>query len=193
MNICVFASSSDALREEFVAEALQLSSLIAERNYVLINGGANVGLMEAMLIETQSLGAKTFGIIPKKMDEAKLVSAHLDELIITEDMKERKAIMRKHSDAFIALAGGFGTLEEILEVITLKQLDYHNKPIVFINTDGFYDDLFRQFDKSYAENFAKPVYQTLYHIANSSQEAMEYISNYKPCKRVNKWYEVPRE
>ncbi len=193
MNICVFASSSDALREEFVAEALQLSSLIAERNYVLINGGANVGLMEAMLIETQSLGAKTFGIIPKKMDEAKLVSAHLDELIITEDMKERKAIMRKHSDAFIALAGGFGTLEEILEVITLKQLDYHNKPIVFINTDGFYDDLFRQFDKSYAENFAKPVYQTLYHIANSSQEAMEYISSYEPCKRVNKWYEVPRE
>lgn len=191
-NICTFASSSDALKACFVDEALELSRLIAQHQMTLVNGGANVGLMEAMLREVQSHGARTIGIIPEKMEKVNLISSHIDELIVSTDMKERKAIMRERSDAFIALAGGFGTLEEILEVITLKQLDYHNKPIVFINTDGFYDDLFRQFEKSYDENFAKPIYRTLYYIASSAAEAMDYILNYSAEARESKWFEVPK-
>ncbi|MFV0522665.1 MAG: TIGR00730 family Rossman fold protein [Mangrovibacterium sp.] len=190
-NICVFASSSDALKQIYKDEALLLSQLLGEHQLNLVNGGANVGLMEEMLKKAQACGAQTIGIIPEKMEKVNLISSHIDELIISSDMKERKAIMRQRSDAFIALAGGFGTLEEILEVITLKQLDYHNKPIVFINTNGFYDDLFRQFEKSYEENFAKPVYQTLYHIAGNAHEAMEHILNYTEKTRVSKWFEVP--
>lgn len=105
---------------------------------------------------------------------------------------DRKFKMRELSDAFIALAGGFGTLEEILEVITLKQLGYHHKAIVFINTNGFYDDLFRQFEKSYDEKFAKENYRKLYFIANDSTEAMNYLINYIPEETVNKWFEVPK-
>ncbi|MFV0291124.1 MAG: TIGR00730 family Rossman fold protein [Mangrovibacterium sp.] len=191
-NICVFASSSDALRTCFKAEAIHLSQLLAQHQLNLVNGGANVGLMESMLCEAQKCGVYTIGIIPEKMEKVNLISTHIDELLISTDMKERKALMRERSDAFIALAGGFGTLEEILEVITLKQLDYHNKPIVFINTDGFYDDLIRQFEKSYVENFAKPIYRELYYIAANAADAMMYLLNYSENPIESKWFEVPR-
>ena len=105
---------------------------------------------------------------------------------------ERKFKMRELSDSFIALAGGFGTLEEILEVITLKQLGYHSKAIVFINTNNFYDDLFRQFEKSYDEKFAKENYRKLYFIAENSAEAMNHLLRYKPEPTVDKWFEVPK-
>jgi hypothetical protein len=108
-------------------------------------------------------------------------------------MAERKSIMREMSDVFIALPGGFGTLEEILEVITLKQLDYHNKAIVFLNTNGFYDDLFKQFERSFDENFAKANYRELYFVAHNSEEVMEYLNTYVPPEPVNKWYKVPQK
>lgn len=192
-NICVFASSSDALNDVYKNEALTLAQLLAQHQLGLVNGGANVGLMEEMLLEAQLRGAFTIGVIPEKMQQVNLVSTHLNELIISSDMKERKAIMREHSDAFIALAGGFGTLEEILEVITLKQLEYHNKPIVFINTNGFYNDLFRQFEKSFNEQFAKPIYRSLYYIASNAADALQYILNYTEEIRPTKWFEVPNK
>ena len=95
------------------------------------------------------------------MQKRNLVSGNSHEVVITSDMQERKATMRKISDAFIALPGGFGTLEEILEVMTLKQLAYHNKPVVFINTGDFFKYLFLQFDRSYSERFAKEEYRKL--------------------------------
>jgi hypothetical protein len=106
-------------------------------------------------------------------------------------MQERKARMRDMSDAFIALPGGFGTLEEILEVITLRQLSYHTKPIVFINTNGFFNHLFKQFEVSYNEMFAKEVYRELYFEAGNAAEAMKYILNYKPVVLDAKWFVVP--
>ena len=100
-------------------------------------------------------------------------------------MQERKAKMRELSDAYIALPGGFGTLEEILEVITLKQLDYLGGPIVFVNTNGFFDDLLKQFEKSYHENFAKENYRKIYFVAKNPAEAIEYILNYEPENLYN--------
>ncbi|RKD85182.1 hypothetical protein BC643_4701 [Mangrovibacterium diazotrophicum] len=191
MKICVFASSSNALEKIYVDEAIELARLIGDTNQTLVNGGANVGLMHSMLEKAQEHGAHTIGIIPEKLKGHNLVSEHARELYVTKDMMERKALMRDLSDAFVALPGGFGTLEEILEVITLKQLDYHDKAIVFMNTNGFYDDLFRQFERSFDENFAKPAYRDLYYNANNSSEAIEYLKNYTPPTPVNKWYKVP--
>jgi hypothetical protein len=148
--------------------------------------------MDIITREAGKYGAKTIGIIPEKLRDFNLASIHAHEIIVSGDMMERKFKMREMSDAFIALAGGFGTLEEILEVITLKQLGYHQKAIVFINTNGFYDDLFRQFEKSYEEKFAKENYRKLYFIAENSAEAMSYLLNYKPEELVNKWFEVPK-
>jgi hypothetical protein len=192
MNICVFSSSSNAISDVYVNEAIDLAKLIGQSNFCLINGGSNVGTMDIITREAGKYGAKTIGIIPEKLRDFNLASIHAHEIIVSGDMMERKFKMREMSDAFIALAGGFGTLEEILEVITLKQLGYHQKAIVFINTNGFYDDLFRQFEKSYEEKFAKENYRKLYFIAENSAEAMSYLLNYKPEELVNKWFEVPK-
>lgn len=191
MNICVFSSSSNAIAEEYVSEAIELACLIGQSGFCLINGGSNVGTMDVLTREAGKNGAKTIGIIPEKLRDYNLASVHAHEIIVSGDMMERKHKMRELADAFIALPGGFGTLEEILEVITLKQLSYHSKAIVFINTNGFYDDLFRQFEKSYEEKFAKDSYRKLFFIARNSEEAMNYIREYKPEETVNKWFDVP--
>ncbi|MGQ8335278.1 LOG family protein [Sunxiuqinia sp. A32] len=193
MKICIFSSSSNAIASVYMDEAIKLSRIIGHQKHTLINGGANVGLMETVLKEAKNAGANTIGVIPEKLNGHKLASEHADDLIVSKDMMERKAIMREMSDAFVALPGGFGTLEEILEVITLKQLDYHSKAVVFLNSNGFYNDLFKQFERSFEENFAKTSYRDLYYIANSSEEVMEYLNSYTPPQPVNKWYKVPEK
>lgn len=193
MNICVFCSSSNAINEVYFKEAQKLGKLIGENGHTLINGGANVGLMETITIASSKAGAKTIGIIPERMISRSLASDNSHEVIITTDMMTRKDKMRAMSDAFIALPGGFGTLEEILEVMTLRQLSYHTKPIVFINTNGFFDYLFKQFEVSYQEQFAKQVYRELYFEAKTSEEALEYISNYKAIELDTKWFKVPQK
>lgn len=191
MNICVFSSSSNAIKEVYFHEAEQLGELIAKGKHTLINGGANVGLMETVTVAASVAGGKTIGIIPEKLIDRSLVSKNSHEVIITPDMHNRKVQMRDISDAFIALPGGFGTLEEILEVITLRQLEYHTKPIVFINTNQFFDNLFKQFEVSYNEMFAKDVYRELYFVAQNAREAMDYIVNYTPVVLDSKWFIVP--
>lgn len=193
MNICVFCSSSNAIRDIYFREAERMGELIGRGGHSLVNGGANVGLMEMVTLAARESGAPTLGVIPERMKNKNLVSNHSHKVEITGDMTERKARMRELSDAFVALPGGFGTLEEILEVITLKQLDYHRKPVVFVNTAGFFDHLFLQFGRSYEEHFAKPEYQSIYHIAQTPDEAIAYIENYRPSEVVSKWYKVPEK
>ena len=193
MNICVFSSSSNAINNVYFQEAEKLGKLIAKGNHTLINGGANVGLMEAVTIAASQAGAKTIGIIPEKLIGRSLVSENSHEVVITLDMQDRKSRMREISDAFIALPGGFGTLEEILEVITLRQLSYHTKPIVFINTNHFFDYLFKQFEVSYHEMFAKEIYRELYFVAKTAEEALEFIANYNPVELDSKWFQVPEK
>jgi len=193
MNICVFSSSSNAINDIYFQEAEHLGKLIAKGNHTLINGGANVGLMEAVTIAASKAGAKTIGIIPEKLIGRSLVSENSHEVVITIDMQDRKSRMRDISDAFIALPGGFGTLEEILEVITLRQLSYHTKPIVFINTNQFFDYLFKQFEVSYHEMFAKEIYRELYFVAKNAEEAIQFIADYIPVELDSKWFQVPEK
>ncbi|MDR1860809.1 MAG: TIGR00730 family Rossman fold protein [Bacteroidales bacterium] len=187
MNICVFASSSDAIPATYTQASIQLAEAIGRGGHTLINGAGNIGLMGIMLDAAQKCGARTVGVIPEKLHEFGLSWDGLDELHVTVDMASRKAMMRQLADAFIVAPGGFGTLEEALEVVTLKQLDYHRKPIVFLNTCGFFDDLFRQFERSFEEHFAKPVYATLYHIAPDSPDAMRYLENYRSFEAISKF------
>jgi uncharacterized protein (TIGR00730 family) len=193
MNICVFCSSSNAIPNVYFQEADNLGKLIGETGNALINGGANVGLMEAVTISARNAGAKTIGIIPEKMIGRSLASGNSHDVLVTKDMMERKAKMREMSDAFIALPGGFGTLEEILEVMTLRQLSYHTKPVIFINTNNYFKYLLKQFEVSYNEMFAKNIYRKLYFIANNSDEAMEYIKSYEPVELDSKWFKVPEK
>ena len=193
MNICVFCSSSNAIDDLYFNDAERLGDLIGTRGHNLINGGANVGLMETVTIAARKSGARTIGIIPERLQEKNLVSNHSHEVEITSDMMERKERMRQMSDAFVALPGGFGTLEEILEVITLKQLDYHRKAIVFVNSGDFFSPLFEQFERFFSLKFSKPDYRNLYHIAGSPEDALGYIENYRPGEVVPKWFVVPEK
>ena len=191
MNICVFSSSSNGIDDLYFEEAKRLGRLIGERGHTLVNGGANIGLMEAVTVSASAAGARTIGIIPERMIRRSLASVNLHETISVKNIKERKARMREISDAFIALPGGFGTLEEILEVIALKQMAYHAKPVVFINTGNFFNHLFNHFEYAYSKKFAKEVYRELYFSAGTPEEALNYIRDYKPIELSSHWFVVP--
>jgi cytokinin riboside 5'-monophosphate phosphoribohydrolase len=193
MNICVFSSSSNAVDSVYFDEAERLGRIIGERNHNLVNGGANVGLMEAAARAAFEAGSEIIGIIPERFIKRSLASDYITRIIITADMQERKARMRELSDAFIALPGGFGTLEEIMEVITLKQLSYHSKPVVFINSNNFFRFLFSQFELFFNDMFTKEIYRDIYFVASDSFEALDYIENYKVSGNGGKWYKVPEK
>lgn len=189
-NICVFCSSSDAIDEIYNSEAKKLADLFVKKQITLINGGAKVGMMAIMSKRIFEADGKVIGIIPEIINNKGLACEKLTELIVTEDMSSRKKLMSKMSDAFIALPGGFGTLEELMEVLTLKQLEVHKKPIVILNINGFYTKLIEQFNVFFKENFTKSDYENLYYIANSSEEAFEHILNYEHPQLESKWFKT---
>ena len=188
--ICVFSSSSDAIEREFFGAALELGMEIALRNGTLVFGGTNVGLMGAVARATQKHGGHVVGVIPDFMRAKGISFASADELIVTRDMRERKATMESRSDAFLALPGGFGTLEEMIEIITLKQLKQHTKPVVFLDINGFYRPLHRLFEHMINQHFAKEAMRQIYHFANDVPAAFKYIDEYVPPKMDEKWFKA---
>ena len=186
-NICVFCSSSDYLEDKYYEAARELGRAIGESGNHIVYGGTNVGLMHASALATKQAGGRVIGVIPELIQSKGIASDYADELIVTEDMKERKEVIREKSDAFIALPGSFGTLEEIMEVITLKQLGYHSKAIVFVDVDGFYSALKAQFDMQYQENFANESFRQMYVFVNDAKEALDYINSYVETDQVAKW------
>jgi uncharacterized protein (TIGR00730 family) len=186
MNICVFCSSSSAVDGRYVEAAKEMGALIARGGHRLVYGGGGFGLMGAMAEAAHENGGSVVGIIPRFM--AQRMKSDVDELIIAEDMRTRKAKMDSLSDAFIALPGGFGTLEEILEIITLCQLNVISKPVAFVDTAGFYDSLQAVFEQLYKEKFAKPAYRGLYRFAADPREALSYVEGWTQGEKVQKWF-----
>jgi hypothetical protein len=186
-TICVFCSSSSRVPEPYIQAAHDLAAAMAENGYALVYGGAHVGLMGLIASEVYRLGGYVIGVIPQKLADMGLALKGINECVITGDMRERKRVMDERSDAFISLPGGFGTLEELLEIITLKQLQYHNKPVVLLNISGFFDDLITLFDRIYKENFARDEFDQLYYIAQTVEDALRYVREYVPSAPVNKW------
>lgn len=186
-NICVYCSSSSSLEEKFYKFSEAIGEKIAREGYNLVYGGSKVGTMGVLANAAIKNGAEVTGVIPKKIYEKGLLNPELADTIITANMRERKAAMEELADAFIAIPGGFGTFDEIFEIIVEKQLGYHKKAIVFIDLDGFYAPLFQMFENIYKFNFAKEDTRELYHIANSIEEAFNYLANYKQTEYTMKW------
>lgn len=186
-TICVYSSSSTAIEQLYFDAATQLGQLMALRGDELLYGGGMIGLMGAIAEAVRKNGGKVIGVIPKALDRPGIVYENCDELIVTEGMRERKAMMDARSEAFIALPGGYGTLEELLEIITLKQLKYHNKPIVILNLNHFYDPLLAQFESIAQQHFAKHESQDLYRVTDSITDALQYIDSYTPYQFSDKW------
>lgn len=186
-TICVYSSSSCTIDNVYFEVARELGRKIAESGDAMIYGGGLVGLMGASAKAVHEHGGRVVGVIPKALNIKGIVYETCDELIITEGMRERKAVMDMRANAFIALPGGFGTVEELLEIITLKQLHYHNKPIVILNINGFYDKLIEQFDMFVEQRFAKAECRKLYFVTDNASAAMEHIDSYVPQQYGDKW------
>jgi cytokinin riboside 5'-monophosphate phosphoribohydrolase len=186
-TICVFCSSSEDLDSKYYQVADDLGKMMGKESINLIHGAGSIGLMGVLMKSAISAGCKVTGVVPERLNRENIVSDKYQTLIVTPDMKERKEYMRANSDAFIALPGGFGTLEEFAEVITLKQLKYHNKPIVILNSFGFYDNLLRQFEVFYDQNFAIKSYRNLYYVTQDLTDAFDYMKAYKPENIYDKY------
>ncbi len=187
-NICVFCSSSDVLEKIYFDAAISVAKQIVNNNDILLFGGSNVGLMRKLAVTVKELKGKLIGVIPQKIKDNNLACEILDELIVTPDMHTRKAKLEETADAFIALPGGFGTLEELSEVLTLKHLGYHNKAVIILNINGFYNNLLSFYDTIYNEKFAKSEYKKYYFVTDNIENAFDYINNYKAEKAVSKWF-----
>jgi uncharacterized protein (TIGR00730 family) len=188
MNICVFCSSSDAVNKKYFLAAKKLGKEMVKNGYNLVYGGANRGLMLAIADSVLNEGGKVTGVIPKALHDYGISKQDLNELIITGDLRSRKSVMEKKSGAFIFLPGGIGTLEEAMEILTLKQLRYHTKPLVFLNTKGFYNKLMSFLEYMKKEKFIKKDLCRMFYMAKNEKAAIKYIKNYKPGKAVGKWF-----
>lgn len=183
-NICVFASSSNYLAEEYYNAAQELGILLGKNGYDITYGGSTLGLMWTCASQVQKFGGKVYGVMPKKLADMGCKTDNCDEFWLTEGMRDRKAKLDEISDGVIALAGGFGTLEELSEMIVQKQLGYNKKPIVILNTNGFYDKLLEFFEVIIEEKFANKLSRDLYYVAKTPQDAIDYLKNYKPTERI---------
>lgn len=187
MNIGVFCASADCIQEVYFKDAAALGKGMAERGWSLVYGGTNCGLMNETAKAVLHYGGKAVGVIPECFRDRGVAAEGITELLTAPDMKERKQLMRERSDAFIALPGGWGTLEEITEVVTLKQLGYHNKPIVFVNTNGFYDKFFEFIRDTRKEGFISRAYDELYLVTHRIEEVFRYLENYRGKSVENKY------
>ena len=180
-NVCVFASSSNQLEECFYQASSELGELLGKSGMNVVYGGSRLGMMYACASAAKSNGGKVIGVMPQRLVDFGVGNPEdCDEFFLTSGMRERKAKMDEVSDAVVAVAGGFGTLEEISEMIVQKQLGYNNKPIVILNTDGFYDSLIEFFETIISRNFAKTSTRELYYVAQTPADVVEYLKNYTP-------------
>lgn len=174
-NICVYAASSTKLSNIYTTAAKDLGKLMAKQNIRLINGAGGIGLMKETADAVLSNGGQVTGVIPRFMIEQEWHHPNLTELISVENMHERKNKMAELSDAVIALPGGCGTLEELLEIITWKQLGLYLNPIVILNVNHFFDPLINMLDKAIEEQFMAEKHRNIWAIANTPAEALELV------------------
>ena len=175
LSVCVFCASSDHVSEVYGSAACDLGAGMVSRGMTLVYGGGNNGLMGILSEAAHTGGGRIIGVIPRRLKDLGFAYKEADEMLVTDGMRERKAIMEERADGFSGLPGGFGTLEEILEIVTLKQLEMHDKPIVFLNVNGYFDGLLLQFEKGYKELFIGEEFRSLYYVTNSVGEGLEYI------------------
>ena len=170
-SICVFCGSHDGTREGYRVEAARLGRTLAERNLCLVYGGASVGLMGAVADAVINAGGRAVGVIPQSLIDMEIAHTGLADLHVVASMHERKALMAQLSDAFIALPGGIGTLEELFEIMTFAQLQIHRKPCGLLNIEGYYDKLIDFLDNAKTQGFVSSA-QTRYLLVDQTVDGL---------------------
>jgi uncharacterized protein (TIGR00730 family) len=188
--LCVYCASSDRLDPKYYAAAAELGREMVLRGWGLVYGGGKTGMMGAVARAVKQSGGRVVGVIPEFMKARELAYDDADELVTVITMRERKLLMETRADAFVALPGGWGTLEEILEILTLRQLDVVKKPCVFLNQDGFYDPLLQLFDRMLADRFFKPSNLELFRVANTAAGVFTEIDAAAGVQADPKWFDT---
>ncbi|WP_285820791.1 TIGR00730 family Rossman fold protein [Bacteroides acidifaciens] len=174
-SVCVYSASSTKIDAVYFQAAEALGRLLAEHRIRLINGAGSIGLMRSVADAVLKNGGEVTGVIPHFMVEQNWHHTGLTELIEVESMHERKQKMANLSDGIIALPGGCGTLEELLEIITWKQLGLYLNPIIVLNVNGFFDPLLEMFEKAIEENFMRQQHRDIWKVARTPEEAVELL------------------
>ncbi len=178
MKICVYGASSYKIDSSFIAAGEKLGELMAKRGHGLIFGGGANGMMGAAARGVYRQKGEIVGISPELFDVDGVLFDHCNEMIFTKTMRERKQLLEDMSDAFVVTAGGSGTYDEFFEILTLKQLGYHNKPIAILNTNGYFDKLAELFEVALKGEFIKENCLKLYKVLDTPEEVIDYIENY---------------
>ncbi|EOA21584.1 hypothetical protein CARUB_v10001996mg [Capsella rubella] len=179
-SICVFCGSSNGKKASYQDAAIDLGNELVARKIDLVYGGGSIGLMGLVSQAVHEGGRHVIGVIPKLLKLQELTGETVGEVREVADMHQRKAEMAKHSDAFIALPGGYGTLEELLEVITWAQLGIHDKPVGLLNVDGYYNALLSFIDKAVEEGFILPTARHIIVSAPTAKDLFQKLEEYVP-------------
>ena len=172
MRICVYCGSSPGNNSNILAAADAFGKLLAEKNIELVYGGSSLGVMGAIADSVMENGGRVMGVIPENLFSKEAAHTGISELITVKDMHERKSTMADLADAFVAMPGGFGTMEELFEIITWNQIGIIQKPITLLNIDGFYDPLLFMLDKAVNAGFIKTENRAILQVANTTDECI---------------------
>jgi len=189
-TICVYCGSGVGANKKYREAAVELGKEIASRDLTLVYGGGNIGLMEVLATTVLAGGGKVIGVIPKGLFSLNLAKKNITQLIVAKDMHERKAIMSNLSDAFIALPGGIGTLEEFAEAVTWNQLHIHQKPCGILNVNGYFNHLIDFLNHSVKEKFFKVSERNLIVIDKEPKTLLKKLSLRKVLKASKNWEEI---
>jgi uncharacterized protein (TIGR00730 family) len=185
-SITIFCGSSDGSEDIYRSQAISLGKTLAQRNIQIVYGGAKVGLMGAVADAALDEGGAVTGVLPRFLRTREIAHERLSELIMVDSMHERKTKMHELSDGFIALPGGFGTLEELFEILTWAQLGLHKKPVGLLNVEGFYDHLQHLLNTMVAKGFLKEVNYSMLLVDNDIPELLDKMNRYR-APVVGKW------
>ncbi len=193
-SICVFCGSSAGSREEYSVKAHDLGLLFVQKGITLVYGGSNVGLMRVIADTMLEAGGKVIGVMPHNLIQREVAHKGLTEFNVVETMAERKAVMDKLSDAFIAMPGGLGTLDEIFEMMSWNQLELITKPVALFNVEGYYNQLVAFIDHSVDQRFVKPEHRINLIMESDENILLEKIFSYQPVKvEGGKWIKELKE
>ncbi len=185
--LCVFCGSSKGGPSVYAESARRFGQVLAERGLGLVYGGGHIGLMGILADAVMQAGGSVVGVIPRSMVESELAHRRLTELHVVETMHQRKALMADRADGFAALPGGFGTADELFEVLTWRQLRLHNKPIGLLNVSGFFDALLAWIDRTVADGYLRPEHRRLIHAAADSDHLLNSLLCEQPTDQSPKW------
>lgn len=186
-RVCVFCGSNVGSRQIYAEQTRALVKVLVERRIGLVYGGGNIGLMGVLADTALAMGVEIIGVIPELLKAKELANSAVTQLHVVPGMHERKALMANLADAFIALPGGFGTLDELFEILTWKQLKLHGKPIGLLNVEGYFDSLLAFLDRAVAEGFIRESHRRMLQATSAPKELIDLLTKSRPSEQEEKW------